>query len=144
MTRMAKYLSIFMGFAIFLTSAEAAQANDIPQDIDRILWAFHPRAKIGIVVQSMQTGQILYQRNQDELLVPASNLKLFTAYAALDKLGPQFKFQTQLLTDATSFNNGMLEGNLYAKFNGDPELELEDLENLVIDLKNRGVREIKG
>src|SRR5688572_27655103 len=37
----------------------------------------------GIMVVSTETGEILYERDADKLLIPASVAKLFTAYAAL-------------------------------------------------------------
>ena len=57
--------------------------------------------KAGIFVSSLQTGEILYEQNADELLVPASVNKVFTAYSALKKLKPNFTFKTQVFITGT-------------------------------------------
>ncbi|HEV2613672.1 MAG TPA: D-alanyl-D-alanine carboxypeptidase/D-alanyl-D-alanine-endopeptidase [Gammaproteobacteria bacterium] len=90
---------------------------------------------IGIKIQSLQTGQVLYTKNADRLFVPASNLKLFTALGAFLSLSPNFTFQTQLLTD---------NKNIYIKFDGDPSFTDSDLNNLFVSLKKSGVNTITG
>lgn len=47
--------------------------------------------------ESAAASQIIYRHNSDVTLTPASNLKVFTTSAALDRLGPDFKFRTQLI-----------------------------------------------
>src|SRR5262249_14823927 len=58
------------------------------------------RASIGIHVVDTKTGKTVYERNADHLLLPASNLKLFTAALALEKLGPDYRFVTRLVRTA--------------------------------------------
>lgn len=47
------------------------------------------------VVQDASTGQLLFDSSGDEARVPASNMKLFTASAALRVLGPDHRFSTR-------------------------------------------------
>ena len=103
----------------------AQAANKLQQDINAIIAQANLPATIGIVVQSAKTGNILYQKNPNQLFVPASNLKLFTAIAGLLYLGPDYQFQTVIATDAEHITNGILEGNLYVKFSGDPDLTID-------------------
>lgn len=58
-------------------------------------------------------------------LVPASNQKLLTTWAALTVLGPDFRFQTGLTADAVPLD-GVINGNLYLIGDGDPFLTTED------------------
>lgn len=58
-------------------------------------------------------------------LLPASNQKLFTTYTALELLGPDFRFTTEVRADAAVVD-GVLEGNLYLIGDGDPYLTTED------------------
>ncbi len=44
-------------------------------------------AEWGVVIQSLETGEYFYKKNEDKLLIPASNLKLFTTAAGLILLG---------------------------------------------------------
>ena len=100
-------------------------------------------ANIGIVVQSMKTGKILYQQNAYRLFTPASIQKLLTAVAALDYLKPDYKFYTELLSKGKVANHE-LQGNLIVKFSGDPELTDQDLRHLFHQLHKKGIRKITG
>lgn len=98
---------------------------------------------IGIVVRSMQTGKILYQKNGNNLFTPASVQKTLTAVAALYYLKPNFQFRTAFLSRASVVNHA-LQGNLYLKFSGDPDLTSRDLAKLVHQLKGLGIKRING
>lgn len=105
------------------------------------------KATAGVVVRSLSTGKVLYQKDADQLFSPASNMKVITAYAGLKLLGPDFVYRTRLMTDALTIipnSNGVLAGNLYVKYDGDPSLSLTDLNNLFHALANTGVRAIQG
>jgi D-alanyl-D-alanine carboxypeptidase/D-alanyl-D-alanine-endopeptidase (penicillin-binding protein 4) len=48
-------------------------------------------------VVDAKTGQTVYERHADHLFAPASVTKLFSAAAALIKLGPNYRFQTPVV-----------------------------------------------
>lgn len=125
-------------------SADSDQA--VNQNLSQLVAKICTRADTGIFAQSMKTGRILYAYKADKTFVPASNMKTITAYAALKYLGPGFRYHTLFLTDAASVTprNGVLEGNLYVKFDGDPTLQLQDLNAMVKQLSNSGIRVIQG
>jgi len=54
------------------------------------------RALIGVRVESLRDGQLLYSRDSAKLVMPASNMKLLTMSVAADKLGWDFRFHTRL------------------------------------------------
>jgi len=99
--------------------------------------------KAGIFVASLQNGEVLYEQNADELLIPASVNKVFTSYAALKKLRPNFTFKTQVFTKG-AVHNETLAGDLYLKGGGDPSLVSERLWMLVNDLMRAGIKKITG
>jgi serine-type D-Ala-D-Ala carboxypeptidase/endopeptidase (penicillin-binding protein 4) len=80
-------------------------------------------ARVGILVQSLDTGEVVFARSPDALLNPASNVKLFTAAAALARLGPEFRFETEFLT--TPAPGGAR--NLHVRAKGDPTMVSERL-----------------
>lgn len=82
--------------------------------------AFNP-ATMGIHVEEYGTNKILYSLNPHKLLIPASNMKLFTTASALAMLGPQYTYQTSLHTDGIVRNDTLL-GNLYIRGSGDPTI----------------------
>lgn len=101
-------------------------------------------ADIGVSVKSMRTGEQLYSRNIHQPLTPASTLKVLTAEAALIFLKPDYRFSTQLLTDAQTIKNGVLQGNLYIVLSGDPSLTYNDLVELIQNLKTQQITGIAG
>jgi serine-type D-Ala-D-Ala carboxypeptidase/endopeptidase (penicillin-binding protein 4) len=54
------------------------------------------RATWGILVTDAATGAVLYRRNADQLLIPASNMKLTVTATALGTLGPDWHYSTEL------------------------------------------------
>lgn len=148
-----RFLAIIFttGIIICLSFFSAAQARNISgkhnltNEIDRIIYSGNSRATVGIAIKSMRYGDTLYSRNDKTLFVPASTLKIFTAEAALLYLGPNYKFPTRLVTDATSVaSNGKLYGNVYLINSGDPSLTYFDLANLMQSLKSKQIQEIVG
>jgi serine-type D-Ala-D-Ala carboxypeptidase/endopeptidase (penicillin-binding protein 4) len=75
----------------------------------------------GIEVVRPSDGKALYSRFAKELFQPASNLKLFTTAAAIEKLGPDFVFRTTVESDVTPDSEGRV-GDLVLVGRGDPDL----------------------
>lgn len=125
-------------------SAPIYSSSQLGSRINAILAAKKMDAVMGVYVKSMQTGQLLYAKNIDRSFVPASTLKIMTAEAALVFLGPDYRFSTQLLTDATKIKGGVLKGNLYVVLNGDPSLTYANLVNLFETLRSYQINAISG
>lgn len=100
-------------------------------------------AIVGVTVKHAKNGELLFSHNGDIRLHPASNMKLLTGIAALEILGPDFRFQTETLTDGKLVGN-TLKGNLYMRGKGDPTLLKADLEQFAKELKAQGIEVIEG
>ncbi|KLN54591.1 D-alanyl-D-alanine carboxypeptidase/D-alanyl-D-alanine-endopeptidase [Variovorax paradoxus] len=74
---------------------------------------------------------------------PASIMKLVTTYAALDLLGPAYSWSTPVYVDGT-VSNGVLNGNLYIKGQGDPKLVLERAWLLLRRVQGLGITTVSG
>jgi D-alanyl-D-alanine carboxypeptidase/D-alanyl-D-alanine-endopeptidase (penicillin-binding protein 4) len=72
-----------------------------------------------------QGGAGLFGAGTGQRLIPASNLKLLTATAALSRLGPQTRFTTEVRADRPQAG-GVVDGNLYLVGGGDPLLQTAD------------------
>lgn len=76
---------------------------------------------------------------------PASLTKVFTAAYALEKLGPDFRYQTKLyIQGSLNKKTGQFNGNVTIQGQGDPSLTMARLMDLVLSLKARGIKSIKG
>lgn len=119
-------------------------ANSLGNKINNVISNIDKTTSISILVTDQRTGKIIYQKNPDRYFMPASNEKLFTAFAALFYLGNQFTYQTQLFADTRKIKNGVLYDNVYLKFSGDPTFTSEQLNNLILALPKYGIKQING
>jgi serine-type D-Ala-D-Ala carboxypeptidase/endopeptidase (penicillin-binding protein 4) len=147
-------LSILMisFFGILHPCQASGGERDLARDLKAIVSdpAIRP-AKIGIVVESMTTGRSLFELNPDRLLVPASNMKLFTSAAALIILTPDFRYETRLITNG-SVRSGVLTGDLIVEGSGDPTISgyfndndpVRVFKDWTKRLSGMGIKEIRG
>lgn len=96
----------------------------------------------GLLVADARTGEPLFSANADDPLNPASNVKLISTAAALELLGPEFKYPTRVL--GPSPVGGVIRGDIYLLGSHDPTLVADDLEGLAAGLVARGVTAIEG
>jgi D-alanyl-D-alanine carboxypeptidase/D-alanyl-D-alanine-endopeptidase (penicillin-binding protein 4) len=99
-------------------SAEAAFAAAVDSIFSDTAFA---GANWGVEIESLESGRILYQRNAGKMFVPASNMKLVTSTAALETLGPGWRFRTHVLFGGP-VANGVLRGDLFVVGSGDPTI----------------------
>jgi D-alanyl-D-alanine carboxypeptidase/D-alanyl-D-alanine-endopeptidase (penicillin-binding protein 4) len=130
------------------TSAPAAppagSADPLARALDRALASGGLRgARIGALVVRADDGRVLYARDPDLALVPASNLKVLTAVAVLSALGPAHRFTTRILAEAPPDASGAV-GTLYLEGGGDPALTSEQCWRLAADLRALGLRRVRG
>jgi serine-type D-Ala-D-Ala carboxypeptidase/endopeptidase (penicillin-binding protein 4) len=76
----------------------------------------------GAMVVSLTRGDTLFSHGADVPMMPASTMKLFTAAVALEKLGPEHTFSTDVLRSGSLDDTGTLTGNLILRGDGDPSL----------------------
>jgi len=100
-------------------------------------------ARVSALVVDCETGDELFARSPDRALVPASNLKILTAVAALAAFGPGHRFATEVLASGEQDDAGTVEG-LLIRGGGDPTLTSEQWWRLAADLRSRGLRRVRG
>lgn len=108
-------------------------------------------ASFGYYVMNVRSNSVVAEHNAHELMIPASTLKIITTAAALNILGPKFRYETKILY-AGNFNSstGILDGDLIIAGSGDPSLQSEYfskdnvLETWAKALKAIGLKEVKG
>lgn len=99
---------------------------------------------ISVQVASAEKYDLLYEHNPQLKMIPASITKLVTAATAIDVLGINYEFRTMAYTDDNDFRDGVIDGNLYVKGYGDPDLNSDDLGYLARLIKQRNITAITG
>lgn len=98
---------------------------------------------VGLAVYSLDRREWLCEIAADRRFVPASNVKLVTAAAALQRLGPAFRARTDVRF-AGSRHRGHWTGVLTLVGGGDPLLAPADLDALAQGLKTAGMLRFDG
>lgn len=105
-----------------------------------------------VLAWSVEEGRPLFAINPDSILVPASNNKVFTSVWALDVLGPEYRFPTDLLITAPIDEEGVLRGDVVLRGSGDPAFgypeytrdPMQPLRTMARRLHERGLRVVEG
>ena len=114
----------------------------------------YKNASVGIQFIDIESGLSVYEYNPNKLMIPASTLKIITSAAALEMLGPDYRFKTQIGYIGELRENNELNGDLVIIGGGDPTLgsmyfnKSETSNNFinfwVQKIKAAGIRKISG
>ncbi len=99
--------------------------------------------ELGIYVHDVNADAPLLAHKADTLRNPASTLKLVTTWAALKKLGPAWRWNTEAWARGEVVD-GVLYGDLILKGYGDPFLVYETFWQFINEIRLKGIREISG
>jgi D-alanyl-D-alanine carboxypeptidase/D-alanyl-D-alanine-endopeptidase (penicillin-binding protein 4) len=145
-----KMLRLYLIIALSLLSACSTTSYKQPyfaKNIDKILAEsdLNKSTKFAVYAVKLADNSVLYDRDSSHLMIPASVVKMITAYNALSYLGPDFIYKTELRLDPVNPDKkGNFPGNIYLKFNGNPTLTSEDFNLLIQQLANNNIKRIKG
>ena len=129
------YVILFISILISYFCGFTAHANDLSRKIDAIIEQRLPHATVGVLVKDVETDQTLYSRHADQLLYPASSIKLLTGAAALYQWKPNHTFITRL---------SKKDEDIYLTFSGAPDLTTEHLNDLFKQLEENEGSTIAG
>ena len=110
-------------------------------------------SSVSLCILNAVNGEAVFEFHAEESLMPASVLKLVTSSAALELLGPEYRFKTKIgYTGNFNKRTGRLTGDLVIKGGGDPALGSEYfkdhysnfLKNWIIEIRKLGINKIEG
>jgi D-alanyl-D-alanine carboxypeptidase/D-alanyl-D-alanine-endopeptidase (penicillin-binding protein 4) len=141
---------------LFISLFQVLAAQTVSQKLDtetkKLLTTSNALAANLSFYVSDKDGNLVYEYNGNKGLSTASTQKIFTATAALETLGKDFKYKTQASFSRT-IASGKLSGNLFITSNGDPTLgswrydgyKPEDFkQKLIASLKENNIKYIEG
>ena len=136
--------TLFAALLFCICQASHAAPGTLPESVRNALKRANiPLSSVGIVVQQVDARAPLLSQNGSRAMNPASTMKLLTTFVALETLGPAYRWKTEAYLDGV-LENGVLRGNLVFKGYGDPKLTIEQFWLWLRELRQRGLREIRG
>ena len=137
-----RLLALVLG-ACMLVPAHAAEPQ-LPVAVQSALNVRDvPHDTLSVYVEDLDTGEIVLRWQDDVPRNPASTIKLLTTLAALDILGPTFYWPTNVYA-LGEVRDGVLHGDLLLEGRGDPFLVTERAWQLLRQIRQAGIREIRG
>jgi D-alanyl-D-alanine carboxypeptidase/D-alanyl-D-alanine-endopeptidase (penicillin-binding protein 4) len=116
----------------------------LPRPVARaFLDAGVPLSSVSIVVREAGAPGPLFTHAADRSMSAASVMKLVTTFAALELLGPDYRWKTEAYLGGP-LNNGTLEGDLILKGYGDPKITIEQWQSFMAALRAQGLATITG
>jgi serine-type D-Ala-D-Ala carboxypeptidase/endopeptidase (penicillin-binding protein 4) len=110
------------------------------------------RGRVGMKIVSLSSGKVVFEQDSEKYFMPASNMKNFTVAAALDKLGPDFRFVTSVYATSPPDTSGTVKGDIRVYGRGDISISTafnngdyyKGIDNLVDRIAAAGVKRIEG
>lgn len=125
-------LSIILALA-YVQPSPALTLPEFQEKMRKHVASLSDKASASVRIEVLGKDQTLFAHNDDARLIPASGAKLFTAAAALEKLGAGYTFETRVLRRGD---------DLVISSNGDPYLVSERLWLLARDVARSGVKKV--
>ena len=121
-----------------------AGAAGLPESVRHALReARIPLENVAIWVQPVDAKRPILTLNADRPLHPASVMKLVTAFAAFERLGPTYTWTTRVSTTG-ALVDGVLYGDLHLTGGADPLLSFERMWKLLRQVRALGIAEVRG
>lgn len=122
---MKKIISLLLAMAFTISAASAESLHKTLSSLGV------NKSAVAIYIKDVNSGNVVFSMNEKAPMLPASTLKIITSSAAVDTLGADYKYKTQLYK---STNN-----DLYLKLSGDPLLESSDLDKLIESANSKSI-----
>ena len=107
---------------------------------------------VGVKIVSLDNGRIVFEENAAKLLRPASNMKIYTVATALDRLTPDYRFNTSVFASSKPDSSGVIRGDLRIYGRGDPSIAarfnngdyFKGIDDLATKIVSAGVKRVEG
>ncbi|MDT4968474.1 MAG: hypothetical protein QOJ64_3211 [Acidobacteriota bacterium] len=133
--------------------SDSPAVRELGRNIDRAIdESVFSKARWGVFVMNRRDGKVLYARNGDRSISPASNMKIYTTGVALDLLGRDYRWRTTVYAENAPDSKGAVAGDLVLMGRGAPDLSSSkgkndsesSLDELADAVYERGVRHVSG
>ncbi|WP_297099544.1 D-alanyl-D-alanine carboxypeptidase/D-alanyl-D-alanine-endopeptidase [uncultured Draconibacterium sp.] len=145
-----RYFSLLF---LLIFSGQILAQNSFKSSVEKLLQQDnYKNASVGMNVIDLNSGETVFSLDPNKLLVPASTMKMITSGTALEILGAEYRFKTQISYTGKIDKNGVLDGDLVLIGGADPALGseyfqdhyFEFLKNWARQVKASGITKVKG
>ncbi|MGH2575057.1 MAG: D-alanyl-D-alanine carboxypeptidase, partial [Ignavibacteria bacterium] len=139
------FVFLFLLYRILPGQFSEIKVQELQQRLDSII---SPVTYSGVTISAKVVHadyyQTLFEYQPEAKVIPASITKLITSACAFSKLGQSYQFQTLIYTDDYNLADGVINGNLYLKGYGDPDLNSSDISYLSNHVIMTNIRQVTG
>ncbi len=154
MNRFFYFSSIFFFFSVYHQTLSAQTVSQLLHQAFDLLGkdTCLKSADISFCLTDIKTGNILFEKNKDVLLAPASTLKTFTTATALHLLGENFQYKTRVTFKGT-IKEKAGRGTIIIYGSGDPSFGSDRYDEtkpeaifkqILYTLKGLGIEKLEG
>lgn len=139
-----KFIVTLFVIILLNISVSAEIPERIVREIDYLISTVPASTKMAVLIYNPLTQDTIFCLNHKEPMIPASNTKLFTTATALELMGGKHLFSTKILSEDDNLFDQTLDGNIYIKGYGNPTFTSDELEEMVNQIYQAGVKRITG
>jgi D-alanyl-D-alanine carboxypeptidase/D-alanyl-D-alanine-endopeptidase (penicillin-binding protein 4) len=130
--------------AMLLAASTSIARDALPRAVGRAFLDHGvPLNRVAIIVQEIGQPKPLFAYDAERPMNPASVMKLVTTFAALEILGPDYRWKTEAYLGGPILNR-LLKGDLILKGYGDPKITVEQWQTFIAALRANGLDAIDG
>lgn len=137
-------MRIIFVFVLFTGTILPTSKEEIARRINEIISKLPPNTISGVVVYNPLMQDTIINLNGSKSMIPASITKLFTTSTSLSIMGGDHKLSTKIYSTDNNITDGIINGDIYIKGYGNSVLTSDDLNELAIDIRNKGIIKITG
>ena len=136
-----RYFSLLF---LLIFSGQILAQSSFESDVETLLQQEdYKNASVGMNVIDLNSGETIFSLDAEKLLVPASTMKMITSGTALEILGADYRFKTQILYTGKIDKDGVLDGDLVLIGGADPALGSEYFQNHYFEFLKNWTKQVK-
>ena len=142
--KVALVVAVSAAIAAIVVSSPLAGSSDLSTRLAKTLRSPNlSLERTSAIAVDARTGAVLFAYNESAPVLPASNEKLPVAWAALTRLGPSYRFTTEVFAVGDRVGTTW-DGDLYLRGSGDPTFAAGDIGRLAAAVRAAGIRRVTG
>ncbi|WP_319481064.1 D-alanyl-D-alanine carboxypeptidase/D-alanyl-D-alanine-endopeptidase [uncultured Draconibacterium sp.] len=129
---------------LLILSGQILAQNSFESAVETLLrQENYKNASVGMNVVDLNSGETIFSLDPNKLLVPASTMKMITSGTALEILGADYRFKTQISYIGKIDKNGVLDGDLVLIAGADPALGSEYFQDHYFEFLKNWAKQVK-